>query len=54
MYRQVSILSQENKTSLRRSATKGGSRPVVAFVTPRPELWTVPVFSGQGKTRAAC
>jgi hypothetical protein len=42
VYRQVSILSQENKTSLRRVRDQ---RRVVAFVTPRPELWTVPVFS---------
>jgi hypothetical protein len=44
VYRQVSILSQENKTPLRRSATKGGSRPVVAIVTPRPELLDCPSF----------
>jgi hypothetical protein len=44
VYRQVSILSQGRNIPVRKAATKEPVAAVVAFVTPRPELWSGPVF----------
>jgi hypothetical protein len=35
---------KKNEIPVRKAATKKRVAAVVAFVTPRPELWSVPVF----------